>query len=633
MNIHKLTGIMKKRLSGKQVPIMTACVLLICTAIPIAASHFYQPVIAEPEPAESLMMETAGETETWTTQAVVETVEAEEEYVPAPGNLNLAHYFPEGADRSKMTESMAGLAFKTLMSHDEAWISKIYDMADASPLQMASALGKSRQQVTGGYNEKDEKHDPAKPETWTINSFKKVRMTFLNGDGQAVSAYSNVIDIMSMANLYTYFKGVEDYDLFLSYSKKLWEDSHSYRTGISDIYYCDGCLSEDAERKELEELEAEAIAEEASGYTKTSETGEVSTGAETVSVSQQTTEVPTASAVIEAGLTHVKEETTVASTQAVASETIPESTAGVIVAGAPAATMAPETMALESVASAETAAEETLPVTAAELPSGIATPADLTIAETTEPAEVLKTAVKCPGHVDLIVQVSVIGLKEENGLFAKDTIGNDRSNIEENGWPGWNNYTKASARLLSSQDWFDKYGLSLSVISMRNPLTDSEIESYMNQLPLDLSQTRKDLIQFALSSVGKVPYYWGGKPSSTGYSGNSFGILTAPDVKGRVLKGLDCSGWINWVYWSVTGQRLTYESTSGLAISGQKINRSELKPGDIIVRTGTDAHVIMFLGWTADGKIRCIHESSAGVNNVTVAIRDAYWPYYRKLVD
>ncbi len=239
----------------------------------------------------------------------------------------------------------------------------------------------------------------------------------------------------------------------------------------------------------------------------------------------------------------------------------------------------------------------------------------------------------CPGHIDLIVNVKVAGLKEKHGLFQIDNIGNDSQNIGEDGWPGWNNYTMASARLLSSQDWFEKYGLSLSVISMMSPLTEAEIDSYMNQLPAGISQTRKDLIYFALSSVGKVPYYWGGKPAAPNYSGNSFGIMTAPDYKGRILKGLDCSGWINWVYWSVTGQRLPYESTSGLAISGSRIGRSELQPGDIIVRTGSDAHVIMFLGWTADGKIRCIHESSAGVNNVTVAVRDAYWPYYRKLVD
>lgn len=625
--------------------LMAAGVMLVLSAVPIASTYFYVPqaavsTVVIPTP---VLSETAWEEETTTAAAAApETIVAEEAYIPTPGELNLIHYFPEGADKSKMTESLAGQAFKVLMTHDEQWMSSIYDMADASPLQMANALGKSPQDVMGKYNNKDERHDIQNPDSWTINSFKKVRMSFTDGDGQPVNAYSNVIDIMSMANLYTYFKGVEDYDLFLSYAQELWNNSHSYTVGISDIYYCSGCLDEDAERREYEELEAEARAEEESGYHYSGEMETGSTGKE-----EET------SAVIIAGTARKEpEETTAAPT--VPEETVPESTSGVIVAGQSAVQDSAKTFAesssnriVSSITGAVSAAEETEePDTTAEESAETQVSSDRSSTDGTEattesihatPADAemedRKTAVKCPGHVDLIVNVKVVGLKEENGLFKQDVIGNDSANIEEGGWPGWNNYTMASARLLSSQDWFEKYGLSLSVISMLNPLSEEEIDSYMNQLPVGTSQARKDLIHFALSSVGKVPYYWGGKPASPNYTGNSFGILTTPDYKGRVFKGLDCSGWINWVYWSVTGQRLSYESTSGLAISGSKISRSELQPGDIIVRTGSDAHVIMFLGWTADGKIRCIHESSAGVNNVTIAIRDANWPYYRRLVD
>lgn len=650
-----------EQLAVHKTQLMAAGVMLVLAAGPIASAYFYVPKTTGGTDTAALTaallesIQPAG-----TTAPIPETTEkAEEAYIPSPGELNLAYFFPEGADQSKVTESLAGQAFQVLMTHDEQWMSKIYDMADASPLQMAEALGKPKARVLGKYNYKDELHDIKNPDTWTINSFKKVRMTFTDGDGKPVSAYSNVIDIMSMANLYTYFKGVEDYDLFLSYSKELWERSHSYTVGISDIYYCDGCLDEDAERREYEELEAEARAEEA-GYLHSvgEETALEEAAAGSASVPEDSSG-ETASAVIIAGTAKkAAEETTAAPTPE--TEAVPESTSGVIVAGQSAATAfakeggtdiissiasavseagaatqseAPQIAAAEatvsgSVPEAETTAAEALAAEASsgEDLSGHATPADAEGAGS-------RTAIKCPGHVDLIVNVKVAGLKEENGLFQKDAIGNNDENLEEGGWPGWNNYTMASARLLSSQDWFEKYGLSLSVISMMNPLTEAEIDAYMNQLPGGISQTRKDLIHFALSSVGKVPYYWGGKPSSPHYSGNSFGIMTAPDYKGRILKGLDCSGWINWVYWSVTGKRLPYESTSGLAISGTRIKRSDLQPGDIIVRTGSDAHVIMFLGWTADGKIRCIHESSAGVNNVTVAIRDAYWPYYRRLVD
>lgn len=652
MNRKKRIDFIIYQLASKKTQLMAAGVMLALTAGPIASAYFYVPktvVDVQATPA-AILPESTWAAET--TLAAIETTAAEEDYQPTPGELNLAYYFPEGADPSKKTESLAGEAFKVLMTHDESWISGIYDMADATPLQMATALGQPRSSVLGTYNYKEEEHDIKNPDSWTINSFKKVRMSFVNGDGQAVSAFSNVIDIMSMANLYTYFKDAEDYDLFLTYAKELWDKSHSYTSGISQVYYCSGCLDEDAERQEYEELEAEAKAEEEAGYAQTSESGlpvqdsspapstETGTKAEVKAETADKTTAETTSTVIIAGMSVKKE--TAATLPPETAPPVPESTSGVIVAGQTETAAEETTSTLAEAASKQILAaaaatvaenmaiEEIAMAAAGETDSSMATPADA-IAEDSETLS--KKTTDCPGHIDLIVNVKVIGLDEENGLFQRDTIGNDRANIEDDGWPGWNNYTMASARLLSNQDWFAKYGLSLSVISMRNPLSEAEIESYLNQLPVGLSQTRKDLITFALSSVGKVPYYWGGKPSVPNYAGNSFGILMEPDVKGRILRGLDCSGWINWVYWSVTGQRLAYESTSGLAISGSKIKRSELQPGDIIVRTGDDAHVIMFLGWTADGKIRCIHESSAGVNNVTVAIRDANWPYYRALVD
>ena len=239
----------------------------------------------------------------------------------------------------------------------------------------------------------------------------------------------------------------------------------------------------------------------------------------------------------------------------------------------------------------------------------------------------------CPGHVDLVVSLKINGLNEQKNLFTLDSIGNDPANISEGGWPGWNEETMGYVRQLAEQDWFEAYGLSVSTISPGNPLSQAEINAYLGELPADLSETRRNLIEFALGSVGRVPYHWGGKASASGYAGNHFGTLVSPDTQGRIMKGLDCSGWISWVYWSATGNRLPYESTAGLAALGTPISRSQLQPGDIVLRTGTDAHVIMFLGWTPDGQMRCIHESSTAVNNVTVSEKNLNWPCCRKLID
>ena len=156
----------------------------------------------------------------------------------------------------------------------------------------------------------------------------------------------------------------------------------------------------------------------------------------------------------------------------------------------------------------------------------------------------------------------------------------------------------------------------------------------MAELPTYTFTERRDLIEFALQSVGKVPYYWGGKASGPDYEPNGFGTIISPDYKGRILKGLDCSGWINWVYWSVLGSPITGAGTSSLAESGRAVTKEELKPGDIAVISGDDAHVVMFLGWDeATGDMICIHESAGNTNNVTVSHTDREWTDYRSLVE
>lgn len=236
----------------------------------------------------------------------------------------------------------------------------------------------------------------------------------------------------------------------------------------------------------------------------------------------------------------------------------------------------------------------------------------------------------CPGHVDLKITAKIHTLSEKSNLYILDQKGNA---VEEGSlWEGWTSRTKAFVRHINRQSWADDYGLNVTLPGTRAPLSTAEIESYMNQLPSDTTEERKDIIRFALQSVGKVPYYWGGKPSSKNYSGNSFGSVTIPDHRGRILRGLDCSGWINWVYWSVTENRLPYEGTEGLKSTGKQIGRQDLKPGDIIVITGSTPHVIMFMNWTADGQIQCVHETGSA-NNVTVGVMNANWPYYRNLLD
>jgi cell wall-associated NlpC family hydrolase len=253
--------------------------------------------------------------------------------------------------------------------------------------------------------------------------------------------------------------------------------------------------------------------------------------------------------------------------------------------------------------------------------------------ETESPEEIeVPQQSACQGHVDLQVKAVISGLSDsKKGLFSLDTVGHEINDSIK--WPGWSTETKEYATSLADQDWAEAYGLTLNPAFITNPLSYEEIKDYMNRLPETLSQNRTKLIYYALSSVGRVPYYWGGKPACSGYENNDFGALASPDEKGRTLKGLDCSGWISWIYWSAIQRRLSSESTGGLASLGTPIKREELQPGDIILKTGDEGHVVMFLCWESDGDMTVIHESSALVDNVTVTKMSANWPYVRKLID
>lgn len=249
----------------------------------------------------------------------------------------------------------------------------------------------------------------------------------------------------------------------------------------------------------------------------------------------------------------------------------------------------------------------------------------------------------CPGHVDLYVKVTIYGFEDAKGLRTVALSADDQDENEatksldaalaRNGWNGWTEEQMGYVQKLISQDWFKTYGLSISTINPKQPLTEEEISKYLSSLPEDISDERKAVIQFALSSVGKIPYYWGGKANAVSYEKNGFGRVIEADYKGRVLRGLDCSGWVQWVYWSAIGNRLNgASSTATLIGEGQKIKRSELQPGDIVVRVGADSHVVMFLQWAGNGNMIVIHENS-GANNVSVSEVTANYPYYRKLID
>lgn len=538
-------------------PLLAVSLMAAGGGVSIAISHSYmlQPAaaqaVATEEPATKVVMEA--------TDQPSESPPAEKEFIPLPDQFNLALCFPEGADISNPLESLGGSAYKELSDMESEWLGNIYNFSGMTPKAAASRLGLSRQSVMGKYNRNDNAQKADDPSSWAIPSWGKINMNISNGDGGRLSGDSNLKEILSLANVYTYHHNYEDKDAFLQYAKELWQDSHSYTISISDVYYCDGCMDnqEDYEESEYEDYEdgtesqnGQTVNDSPSLFNATPSETDFGPGYYIGAASSENQTVSTSSEIeggsYESGGTGLQEE------------------------------------------------------------------------------------ISCPGHVDLNISIRINGLDEKkNNLYSLDKTGN----TPDDSWPGWTGDMKNYVTALRERDWFEQYQISISNISPGKSMGTEDINRYMSQLPEGTSQIRRDLIHFALGSVGKVPYYWGGKPSARGYTGNLFGSITTPDKKGRVRKGLDCSGWISWVYWSVTGQHLPYESTAGLINCGTEIQPEQLQPGDILIRRGEEGHVVMFLGWGNSGNILCIHESSAPANNVIVGEKSLNWQSYRKLIE
>ena len=516
--------------------------------------------------------------------------------------LNLAYLYEDGADSTDPADSYAGRLYDLLALKDASWISGLYDLYNYTPQQLAALLGLPETAVTST--------------SGIIPEFRNISVHFVNSEQQETGSTSNAREIISIINTLHYFGILKDMKTMEDCADKLWNASHKYSVRIGGIYYCDGsCLDEAADGR----TDADESGTEAAGAVIA---GSEAAGAEAVGAviagSQTAGAEAVEAAVAESETTGAEAVEAVAGSETAGAETVGTAAAGTEAVESGAAVGEPVgSMAASAAAEAETAAVASFS-DASSIVSG---------ASDAGPADSSRT---CPGHVDCTVLAVVKGTAEADSLFqAADTL----EAVKTSGWTGWNADTRNMAGALLAQDWSQEYGLYTVDYPVKGLLNSQEIELYMSLVPEDASRQRKDFVRYALTSVGKIPYYWGGKPSAPGYTGNGFGSLTVPDEDGRLLKGLDCSGWINWVYWSVTGKGLGAQSTGTLLGCGSPVARDELLPGDICIRFNPMAHVVIFLGWTAEGNMLCIQETTGNSNNVEVGTVTSNWESYRRILE
>lgn len=144
------------------------------------------------------------------------------------------------------------------------------------------------------------------------------------------------------------------------------------------------------------------------------------------------------------------------------------------------------------------------------------------------------------------------------------------------------------------------------------PLTDAELIAFVNRQ--NCSPMRKHILTTALSLVGKVPYFWGGK-SGPGWNDewNTPKLVTAAgsSTTGTIRPyGLDCSGFSTWVFTTAVGVNIG-AGTMGQYPNTYGISASELLPGDLgFLGDESDwEHVLIFAGYAEDGTRMWVHSS------------------------
>ena len=152
----------------------------------------------------------------------------------------------------------------------------------------------------------------------------------------------------------------------------------------------------------------------------------------------------------------------------------------------------------------------------------------------------------------------------------------------------------------------------------------------LRDLPEGLSTEREAVVRTACSLVGKVNYFWGGKSLVIGWDAR-WGELRQVTAAGSSTTGtyrpygLDCSGFVDWVFYNATGGDYIIGHGGGAMMQHTyctPILWEDAQPGDLVFYP-EDNHVGMVGGWDEDGNILIIHCAS-GYNNVVITGKEGF---------
>lgn len=149
-------------------------------------------------------------------------------------------------------------------------------------------------------------------------------------------------------------------------------------------------------------------------------------------------------------------------------------------------------------------------------------------------------------------------------------------------------------------------------------------------LPKELSQERRAVVQAALSLVGKVNYFWGGKSLMLGWDGR-WGQLAKVTADGSSASGtyrpygLDCSGMVDWAFYNATGGEYVIGHGGGATMQHSyctPVRWEDAQIGDLAFYPD-DEHVGIICGRDKRGSIRIVHCASS-YNRVVITGKEGF---------
>lgn len=157
-----------------------------------------------------------------------------------------------------------------------------------------------------------------------------------------------------------------------------------------------------------------------------------------------------------------------------------------------------------------------------------------------------------------------------------------------------------------------------------------EAKTVLQRLTEDLSPERRAVIEAACSLVGKVDYFWGGKSLELGWD-ERWGQLQKVWAVGNSTTGtyrpfgLDCSGFVDWVFYNATDGEVILGRGGGAASQHSyctNISWEEAQIGDLVFYAD-DSHVGIVVGWDETGGILVVH-CSAEYKNVAITKKKGF---------